>query len=295
MSIYGNINSLYANKTYNNIIQNQICDKNNYDENNFDENNYDDYLLSDVRNFDFNKIIGNDMISKNYNEDDANKINNLIYKINNSICGRVCVSPYLHGLYFLKELMKDNCKVYVEIGVFFGGSMILLMNQKTPCLFIGIDPFKGYYIKDQCNDEKFGYEDPMTGIPVSIRITEHNIKKNNQYNHEWYLIQAESNSTSATHNLNNLLKNKMIDLLFIDGDHSYEGVIQDFKLYHKLVNVNGYIVFDNYSSGWQWPGVQKAVDEIKSNINKYGYKFVLVYGRPEIENVGAMVIIQRTR
>lgn len=34
-----------------------------------------------------------------------------------------------------------------------------------------------------------------------------------------------------------------IDLLFIDGDHTYEGVRQDFEMYRKLVNEGGIVAF----------------------------------------------------
>ncbi len=34
-----------------------------------------------------------------------------------------------------------------------------------------------------------------------------------------------------------------VDLLFIDGDHSYEGVAADYRLYHPLVRPGGLIVF----------------------------------------------------
>ena len=33
------------------------------------------------------------------------------------------------------------------------------------------------------------------------------------------------------------------DLIFIDGDHSYEGVRRDFELYQELLSPRGYIVF----------------------------------------------------
>jgi len=33
------------------------------------------------------------------------------------------------------------------------------------------------------------------------------------------------------------------DCLFIDGDHSYEGTLQDYTMYSKLVNPNGLIIF----------------------------------------------------
>ena len=33
------------------------------------------------------------------------------------------------------------------------------------------------------------------------------------------------------------------DLIFIDGDHSYDGVRRDFELYQELLSPRGYIVF----------------------------------------------------
>jgi len=34
-----------------------------------------------------------------------------------------------------------------------------------------------------------------------------------------------------------------IDFLFIDGDHTYEGVRQDYEMYSPLVQKGGYIAF----------------------------------------------------
>ena len=39
------------------------------------------------------------------------------------------------------------------------------------------------------------------------------------------------------------LNNQKIDFLFIDGDHSYEGVKADFENFSKLVKPGGYIAF----------------------------------------------------
>ena len=44
----------------------------------------------------------------------------------------------------------------------------------------------------------------------------------------------------------------MLDLLFIDGDHSYEGVRQDYKMYSKLVRDGGLIAFT------MWFGTRKV-------------------------------------
>jgi cephalosporin hydroxylase len=40
-----------------------------------------------------------------------------------------------------------------------------------------------------------------------------------------------------------ILGEERLDLLFIDGDHSYEGVKQDFETYRGLVKEGGFIVF----------------------------------------------------
>jgi len=42
----------------------------------------------------------------------------------------------------------------------------------------------------------------------------------------------------------------MIDLLFIDGDHSYEGVKKDFDLYTKRLNPNGLVLIHDTDSSY---------------------------------------------
>jgi len=54
---------------------------------------------------------------------------------------------------------------------------------------------------------------------------------------------------------------KPIGLLFIDGDHSYEGCKADYNGFAKYIIPGGYLVFHDYED--KYPGVQKLVDEIK--------------------------------
>lgn len=60
-----------------------------------------------------------------------------------------------------------------------------------------------------------------------------------------------------------LVKNQIshpISLLFIDGDHSYEGVWSDIRNYSEKVAERGLIVFHDYSYPGE-PDVAKAVNE----------------------------------
>ena len=71
-----------------------------------------------------------------------------------------------------------------------------------------------------------------------------------------------------------------IDLLFIDGDHSYEGVKKDFELYSKLISDNGMILIHDTDSNYTetlivsedakkdffpFDGPSKLINEIKNN------------------------------
>lgn len=50
-----------------------------------------------------------------------------------------------------------------------------------------------------------------------------------------------------------------VDLLWIDGDHSYEGVRHDLAAWAPLVRVGGIIAGHDYEPSW--PGTQRAWDE----------------------------------
>lgn len=56
-----------------------------------------------------------------------------------------------------------------------------------------------------------------------------------------------------------------IDVLFIDGDHTYEGVKADFDLWSPLVNPGGVVAFhDTVPTEWAHePGVVQFVNELK--------------------------------
>jgi hypothetical protein len=43
--------------------------------------------------------------------------------------------------------------------------------------------------------------------------------------------------------VNNIIGDIQLDFLFIDGDHTYEGVKQDYEMYKHLVKPGGWIGF----------------------------------------------------
>lgn len=57
------------------------------------------------------------------------------------------------------------------------------------------------------------------------------------------LFGRNSNDPATRRRLERLLRGRKIDFLFIDGDHTYEGVRADFELFEDLVRPGGLIAF----------------------------------------------------
>jgi predicted O-methyltransferase YrrM len=61
------------------------------------------------------------------------------------------------------------------------------------------------------------------------------------YGEDFKLFIADSQTTETRDKVKEFCP--QYDLIFIDGDHSYEGVRRDFELYQDLLSPRGYIVF----------------------------------------------------
>ena len=63
---------------------------------------------------------------------------------------------------------------------------------------------------------------------------------------------------------------EMLDWIYIDGDHSFEGCYSDLEYALKVVKPGGLIIGDDYywpNSKWGKKGVTQAVDKIKDENN----------------------------
>jgi len=58
-----------------------------------------------------------------------------------------------------------------------------------------------------------------------------------------HFLKLDSHEPETLKKLKGILDRKHVDLLFIDGDHTYDGVKKDFEMYSPLVKKGGLIVF----------------------------------------------------
>lgn len=120
---------------------------------------------------------------------------------------------------------NKNPEIIVEIGTKFGGTF-MIWNEISNGLKISIDLPNGIH----------------GGVSLG------DVNKRNKLFKELYgdsciFIEGDSHHESTYNQLTEVLNNRQIDFMFIDGDHTYEGVKQDFQMYSKLVKNGGYVAF----------------------------------------------------
>ncbi|MBE9102929.1 class I SAM-dependent methyltransferase [Vacuolonema iberomarrocanum] len=138
----------------------------------------------------------------------------------------------------------------LEIGSLFGINLGIIYETcrgyfKTVHL-TAIDPLDGYY-----GESRF---DKVTQVPISRDTFDHNMRQLDLPFSDVTVAQGLSTDPKILETV----KQNRYNLLFIDGDHSYEGVKFDFENYLECVEEGGYIMFDDY--GTNWPDVAKFVD-----------------------------------
>jgi predicted O-methyltransferase YrrM len=87
-----------------------------------------------------------------------------------------------------------------------------------------------------------------------------------------HLLRRDSHQQSTLDDLKKLLPGE-IDFLFCDGDHTYEGVKQDYKMYSPLVRHGGLMAFHDICthSADQNCGVDKFWQEIRDKHESQEY------------------------
>lgn len=111
--------------------------------------------------------------------------------------------------------------------------------------------------------------------PIALTVVEKSLSDTFEKHLAWAqlpmprVIQSDSSAAGVAWPEQN------IDLLIVDGDHSYEGVKRDLEAWWEHVNLKGLVFFhDYYREGAEWEGVAIAAKEWLAS-RKGAYKNVL--------------------
>jgi SAM-dependent methyltransferase len=160
---------------------------------------------------------------------------------------------------------------YAEVGAFYGANMVSVAETygaHPDSTLIAIDPWTDYVDYPEYKGEQMtiynAFTQNMEACGLSERVT---VKRG--YSHEVLPI----------------LEDNSFDIIYIDGNHEPEYVLEDAVLAFRKLKVGGRLIFDDY--GWGGPDLTKR--GIDGFLNGY-HKRIIVLGQRE-----SQVFVQKAR
>jgi hypothetical protein len=161
---------------------------------------------------------------------------------------------------FLLEYMI-NGGVGAEIGVHRGEfSKYLLINAKPSKLHL-IDPWK-WFDSEEYSQALYGGNKGGKQTNMDLRF----LKVKKMLKEDIRTEKVQIHRMLSTEAAKNIADNSL-DWIYIDGDHSYKGVMDDLEHYYPKMKKGGYIIGDDYDQvNWYGDDVIKAVADF---VKKY--------------------------
>jgi cephalosporin hydroxylase len=149
-------------------------------------------------------------------------------------------------LWLLGVLEREPPRTVVEIGTDEGGTLYLWTRVAAPdALLVAID-FRPLGLLGQHS----AWAVARRGFARDRQRVE-------------LMLPADSHDPATVAALERVLGGRRPDFLYIDGDHSYEGVRRDFELYSPLVRPGGIVAFHDIGAA-AVPGVRRFWNELTS-------------------------------
>ncbi len=165
----------------------------------------------------------------------------------------------------LQELLIHNKfkgSTMIEIGSYMGESTMLFASSKLFNKIYAIDPLKGNEVFNDTSE--CSWDEVKNQFNINTRFFD-NIE----------LIQEYSQYTVSK------FKDKSIDFIYIDANHTYESVKNDLQLYLPKLKSNSVIAGHDYCD-IKWPGVIEAVNEVLGKPKKVYQDSSWIYVKKDI-------------
>lgn len=154
---------------------------------------------------------------------------------------------------FLDFLADREIQTVLEIGTASGGTLYAWARA--------LELSESIYVINL--PEETSYDGPRFGQGLS----EWDMKFYSQFSDEidFKFIPRNSHDEETKSTLENQLSGDELDLLFIDGDHQYEGVKSDFEMYSSYVRDGGIIAFHDINHPAEHIEVGEYWEEIRDD------------------------------
>ena len=147
-----------------------------------------------------------------------------------------------------KMVKEQNCKYIMEIGTYRGGTLFVFSQlAEARATVISLD-------------FHFSLLGKMYGA-----LQRPLLRKFVRNGKSLFLLRENSHLPETLRVVRNILQGHELDFLFIDGDHTYEGVREDFMMYSPLVREGGLIAFHDVAESGGSREVHRLWSELKPN------------------------------
>lgn len=171
----------------------------------------------------------------------------------------------------LARLVKENgCRKILEIGTYRGGTLFVFSRLAEPeAAIISVD-----------------YSPSLHG-KLARSIQPLLFRRMIQPNQKLFLLRADSHRQETLEKIKLILNGGQLDFLFIDGDHSYDGVKLDFTMYSPLVRTGGLIAFHDIARAGEVKQVYRFWDEVKQ---RYNHREIVHSTDSDVEGIGILLL-----
>ena len=137
----------------------------------------------------------------------------------------------------------EGKKLILEIGTYMGGTLYKFIHAADPAAEIVTINFLDETTGKQPDEKEMqGWKLPNQAL---------------------HIIKADSHSSDTLEQVKTILNGRKFDFMFIDGDHTYDGVKKDYDMYHeyaKMIAFHDIVIHPTFA-----PGVKPFWDELTGN------------------------------
>jgi len=174
--------------------------------------------------------------------------------------------------------LNPRPKLIVEIGSYRGSWLFMTAHAiEKSCRLIGID------LPDHL---QFDMRNPL--------VLGHVVKELERRKMDIHILKSDSQKLHTVKNLIPIMNELPIDILHIDGNHSYEACMMDYNLYSPLVRMGGMILFHDVSESDPQNldfGSPKAWKEISSSFKSDHVHEIIIDPALKPKGVGGIGVI----
>jgi len=184
------------------------------------------------------------------------------------------IQMFTHWLYGFKPVLNR----VVEIGVSSGASASVWQQFLAPDgIYVGVD---------------IDLYDPSQGLFSPMKKTVERFKNDSRMK---FLI-GDSRLLITLDKVKDLLGNRKVDFLFIDGEHSLEGAKRDYGIYSPLVaDDGGIIVFhDATRNGNVRRAIESIIKVYDLRYNELGFEYICQFDS-RVGQCGIFVMVKRIK